>query len=89
MPSRKRRSTARRSDFVEGEDFAKAIYFGGGPGFGEIDDLAHLPGEYGEVMRAVWGSSQAEFEAEVEAQYQREQEERPPGAREEMEGARP
>jgi hypothetical protein len=72
-----KRPSLPRAQFGDGETYANALYAASGPGYGEVDALTHLPGEAASVMRAVWGDSQAAFEAALEAEDREAQRRRP------------
>jgi hypothetical protein len=58
MSSRNRRFTIRRADYIDAEDFAEALWFNGGPEHGQV--IGRLPGPYGDLLWATYGSGEIE-----------------------------
>jgi hypothetical protein len=59
----RRRANLVKSSFLSHNDYARALFRSGGPGF---DDLGHLgdgSGPYSQILTIVWGASLAEFDA--------------------------
>lgn len=63
----------RRADFGDGEAYAEALWYAGGPEFGQEDEIRHLPGPYGVLLREVYGPHPDDARAEDQAQEQRPQ----------------
>jgi hypothetical protein len=58
-----RRTNLKRSDYLDHNDYARAMLRSGGP---DLDDIGHIGGGsrlYSQILTSVWGASLAEFNA--------------------------
>lgn len=72
----KRRTKLLRSQYIDNDDFARDLHAGGGPGRGDLDSLGGA-GPNAELLRAIWGGSEADFAKAVEYEHNLEQIRRP------------
>jgi hypothetical protein len=77
MSRSKRRTNLVRSSYLDGDDFARDLHAGGGPGLGDLDSLPAGTGFYSKLLRAIWGNSTAEFDEAVKYELTLEQQRRP------------
>jgi hypothetical protein len=77
MSRNKQRTNLVRSSYLDGDDFARDLHAGGGPGLGDLDSLPAGTGFYSKLLRAIWGNSTAEFDEAVKYELTREQQRRP------------
>lgn len=70
-----KRSSLSRSSYADGAAYARDFYAGGGPSLADLDSLPIL-GEHADILRAIWGSSTAEFEGAVIQEFEQEQRQR-------------
>ena len=74
--SRKPKGRLRRDTFGDGYSYAEAAYHAGAD-YDDLDELRRLSGEYGDLLRAIWGSGQDDLDAEAAAGLAAEQKARP------------
>jgi hypothetical protein len=72
-----RRTQLDRASYHDPDAFARDLHAGGGPDLGDLDHLPGGPGFHGQLLRAIWGGSRAEFDAAIEHEHAFEQRERP------------
>jgi hypothetical protein len=77
MAKKNRRTNLVRASYDDPEAFARDLHTGGGPDLGDLDSLPAGPGFHAQLLRAIWGSSAAEFEAIVTSEQLMAQRERP------------
>jgi hypothetical protein len=77
MARRNARTNLRRASYLDQDNFARDLHAGGGPGLGDLDCLPAGPGYHSELLRAIWGTSSADFEASVAHELAQAQRMRP------------
>jgi hypothetical protein len=73
MARSNRRTNLKKSDYLDQDNFARDLHAGGGPDLGDLDSLPAGPGFHSELLRAIWGTSSADFEASVAHEQAQEQ----------------
>ena len=77
MSRRSRNTNLVRGRYLDQDNFARDLHAGGGPGLGDLDSLPAGPGFHSELLRAIWGTSSADFEASVAHEVAEAQRTRP------------
>lgn len=77
MTRRNRRTQLNGASFQDADAFARDLHAGGGPDLGDLDHLPGGPGFHGQLLRAIWGNTAAEFADIVTSEQLRKQRERP------------
>ena len=72
-----RRTRLSKASYMNQDDYFRDLHRGGGPDLGDLDSLGSGSGFHAELLRAIWGGSEAEFDEAVEYERTLEQQRRP------------
>ncbi len=67
-----RRPFLNRAQFLDPEAYARAVRAAGPPDMRDLDLVRGLAGDDGKILDMIWGSSAAQFDAMVEAEFRAE-----------------